>query len=485
MIHSIYTQIHNADLVSCDKKGTVIKSEPIPLLKTNYLDEFRTELEKAKVRKNLGIADEHSLQWGNISGILEDQKDLINYIESKWIYSNDISEDIIDVKTALDYAIYFISNYKTNDELTNQLVEQMEEVKIQLESFSDYNLENDTNITNILNKLENINEQITNLNKSLLEINVDQNILNWIKSNLGEGLEYSDKINITLSTKEDNAVKFEQGLYVKDFTNDIKNLTDKQSEFENELNGLDVYDTTLSEETTAPITIGGISLGTSVSSLKGKSFVEILDQLIFPTQVRDLVYPTLNYTSIPTLIKVGSPINKPELIFIQGDAGQEIERTDTLIFNGQVTDNYNQLGTYIYQGFVSYEAGEYLIDNKGQITDKRIEAGSLNTELSIATTYPWYSGNIDSILEQELVKFNYNTNPITISMSGKAIIKLPGSNSTIESFKVNGGLGFLDVDMSGWEESTEEQFGITYKVWTKKDEYSAILPHQISFKLSL
>jgi hypothetical protein len=35
------------------------------------LGEYRTELEKAKVRKNLGIADEISLQWGNISGFIE------------------------------------------------------------------------------------------------------------------------------------------------------------------------------------------------------------------------------------------------------------------------------------------------------------------------------------------------------------------------------------------------------------------------------
>nr|DAX09097.1 MAG TPA: hypothetical protein [Bacteriophage sp.] len=50
-------------------------------------------------------------------------------------------------------------------------------------------------------------------------------------------------------------------------------------------------------------------------------------------------------------------------------------------------------------------------------------------------------------------------------------------------FKVNGGLGFLDVDLTGWDISTENISGFTYKVWTKKDSYSAILPHQLKFTL--
>jgi hypothetical protein len=49
-----------------------MSSDQTPLIKTKYLSEFRTELEKAKVRKNLGIADDASLLWGNIDGVIED-----------------------------------------------------------------------------------------------------------------------------------------------------------------------------------------------------------------------------------------------------------------------------------------------------------------------------------------------------------------------------------------------------------------------------
>jgi hypothetical protein len=86
MIQSIYSSVSNADTVSC-KKGTIIKSDPIPLLKDKFLGEYRTELEKAKVRKNLGIPDENALEWGNISGFVEKQTDLVDYVESKWNYT--------------------------------------------------------------------------------------------------------------------------------------------------------------------------------------------------------------------------------------------------------------------------------------------------------------------------------------------------------------------------------------------------------------
>lgn len=77
MIQPIYTSVSNADIVSCGKRGSIIKSDPIPLLRDNYLGEYRTELEKAKVRKNLGILDSQVLKWGNISGYIEKQEDLV------------------------------------------------------------------------------------------------------------------------------------------------------------------------------------------------------------------------------------------------------------------------------------------------------------------------------------------------------------------------------------------------------------------------
>jgi len=46
--------------------------QPVPLLRTNYLSEFRTEIEKAQARRNLGIADETTMKWGSMSGYVEE-----------------------------------------------------------------------------------------------------------------------------------------------------------------------------------------------------------------------------------------------------------------------------------------------------------------------------------------------------------------------------------------------------------------------------
>lgn len=48
----------------------------------NYLGEYKTEVEKSRVRHNLGIPDEFSLQWGNIEGFIENQEDLNQILSS-------------------------------------------------------------------------------------------------------------------------------------------------------------------------------------------------------------------------------------------------------------------------------------------------------------------------------------------------------------------------------------------------------------------
>lgn len=50
------------------------------LLRRNYLGEYKTEIDKARVRKNLGIPDEFSMKWGNIEGLIEQQSDLMQII---------------------------------------------------------------------------------------------------------------------------------------------------------------------------------------------------------------------------------------------------------------------------------------------------------------------------------------------------------------------------------------------------------------------
>jgi hypothetical protein len=61
----------------------------------------------------------------------------------------------------------------------------------------------------------------------------------------------------------------------------------------------------LSDDSSVPTKVGGIEVGTTVASLKGKTIIEILDAMLFPTMVRDLIYPKIQYSSVNNLVKVG------------------------------------------------------------------------------------------------------------------------------------------------------------------------------------
>lgn len=60
---------------------------------TNFLGEFRTEVDKARARFNLGIPDEYNFNWGNIKGSVTDQPDLVNVFTQQ---KNDYTEKYQD-----------------------------------------------------------------------------------------------------------------------------------------------------------------------------------------------------------------------------------------------------------------------------------------------------------------------------------------------------------------------------------------------------
>jgi hypothetical protein len=99
-------------------------------------------------------------------------------------------------------------------------------------------------------------------------------------------------------------------------------------------------------------------------------------------------------------------------------------------------------------------------------------------------TYPWFAGSVENgVLKQVLVPVNEVSGFLDFSLTKHGVIKIPGTRSVIHSFRVDSGLGYLDVDMDGWTESQEVINGVTYKVYTKIDNYAAILPHRINFTI--
>ena len=155
MIQSIYAAVSNGNNVHCGKRIPKYQAQPIPLMKSNYLGEFRTQLEKAKARKNLGIGDEFLLTWGNITGRIEDNKDLTTFIENQWKYeyvSPYIQKEIKNVKQALDYALYYVSTYEANDQAVNNLSQKFDTLTSHVNEVQEQLQNNiDTNSTSISN----------------------------------------------------------------------------------------------------------------------------------------------------------------------------------------------------------------------------------------------------------------------------------------------------------------------------------------------
>lgn len=481
-------------------------------MKSNYLGEFRTQLEKAKARRNLGIGDEYTLTWGNITGHIEDNTDLVKFIENQWKYeyvSPYIQQEIKNVKQALDYALYYVSTYEANDQQVHELSQQFDtltgHVNNLVEGLQEQINTHDSSIGNIQDNIEAINQEISSINSALQNINVDKNIHDWVEQNInnsstiyfkdvtetvidpdtGEETEVVafQVMEIKISQEEKNALMIkEDGLYVKDYTQDINDIREHQGQVDQSLTDLK-YNTDLPDSTTSPV-----HEGVTVEQLKNKSMSEILDEVLFPAEVRELVEPAISYSDIATLVEINNPIVYPEVEYLAGDAGETTASSNTLTLGGDEYngDYYNQIGTYIFTAIVQYDAGEYLKNNRGETTNIRVEAGAISTTKSVKVTYPWFAGNVESgVTKQRLVPVGEPSGILDFSLNKHAIIKLPGANTTITSFRVDSGLGYLDVDMDGWNQTTESLNGVTYKVWTKTDSYAAILPHRINFTIRM
>ena len=500
MIQSIYAAVSNGNNVHCGKRIPKYQAQPIPLMKSNYLGEFRTQLEKAKARKNLGIGDEFLLTWGNITGRIEDNKDLTTFIKNQWKYeyvSPHIQQEIKNVKQALDYALYYVSTYEANDEAVHNLSQKFDtltshvnEVQEQLQN--NINL-NSTRISDIQNNIQSINNLISDINEDLKTINVDENIYNWVKQNLEQSStiyfkEITDAeevtfqiIEVKISQEEKNALIIkEDGIYVEDFSQDINSIKEHQIQIDDSLIDLK-YNTELPDSTTSTT-----HKGITVEQLKNKSMSEILDEVLFPAEVRDLVMPTISYSDIEELVEINTPVYFPNIEYLAGDAGETISQTNILTFRGleYTEDYYSNVGTYTFTGTIQYGDGEYLKNNREEVTDIRVESGEVSTTKNVKVTYPWFAGSTeDGVQKQILVPINEVSGYIDISLSKHAVIKIPGAKSTLNSFRVDSGLGYLDVDISGWEQTQEYINEVPYKVWTKKDEYVAILPHKVNFTI--
>lgn len=322
-------------------------------------------------------------------------------------------EQITSIYEALDYALTLAKSYQDK-----KIEEQIETIKANINQLTSTITNQGGELSTLKELVNTINTQVGTLNGQLANLNVDDKIEAWIRAHSGSvALNEESKLDFAISQAEGNAIKSnEDGLYVEN-------------------SAAAVYKSELSDNIKMNTSVGGLKQGTKVSDLKGKAFSTILDKLLFPVLVRELVQPYVVSNVSSQLVEVGSPIIPASTTFIKGDAGDVTSKTDSITHNDQTytESTYTELGDYTYKVVIDYSAGEYLIDDRGQTTDKRIEAGSINkTVATISATYPWYYNTHKGTL----VKYGTQSDIIEINLSGKAVIKIPGINSTLNSLKV-------------------------------------------------
>lgn len=219
MLNHTYTSVKNANLVDCGKKQH-ISSQPSPLLKDNFLGEFRTELDKKKVLANLGIATSLSLEWEYIKGDIGRSVALMQELDSRTKYVSEI------------------------DGFQKTLIEGVKYLESVIGGEQDAETEQDERIAKLEEATSILNTSLTDLQTYLSEtIEVD---LNKVKEDLETITTKVSNITelIQVSTKEGNALVLLSGegeefpgLYVPDLSQDVQdaqtNITDLRTDVDN------------------------------------------------------------------------------------------------------------------------------------------------------------------------------------------------------------------------------------------------------------
>lgn len=97
---------------SCACSHKTVETNDEKYFKVSQLfSELRTEYDKHIARQNLGLSDSDSLLWGNLKGTLENQKDLITFV------NNTIQEQVNLIKSDYNSKILELLN-KINNSLS-------------------------------------------------------------------------------------------------------------------------------------------------------------------------------------------------------------------------------------------------------------------------------------------------------------------------------------------------------------------------------
>ena len=227
MLNHTYTSIKNANLV--DSGNTQhITSQPSALIKSNYLGEFRTELDKKKVLANLGIATSLSLEWEYIKGDIGRSAALMQEFDARTNYISQLDGLSKTVADGIRYLESIIGSEEDVETEQNSKIEALEtsfqDLQTSINGLKDY-LDNtvDVNIETLNQTLETISEKVNNIT-TLIQV--------------------SSKAGNALSLVGDSDVEEGEttGLYVPDLSPDMETAKTDIEELQSNVNSiLDTY----------------------------------------------------------------------------------------------------------------------------------------------------------------------------------------------------------------------------------------------------
>ena len=208
MLNHTYTSVNNANLVDCGKKQH-ISSQPSPLLKDNFLGEFRTELDKKKVLANLGIATDLVLEWENIKGDIGKNEAFIKELDARTKYISALDGLSKTLAEGIAYLENIVGGDQDAESIQNNRIQVLETAKQSIE----------TEISNIKNYLSGtIDGSIASLQISIQAIDKQLTNINSL---------------ITVSKQAENALELLEGetsgLYVPDLSGRLKTTEESVS----------------------------------------------------------------------------------------------------------------------------------------------------------------------------------------------------------------------------------------------------------------
>lgn len=233
MLNHTYTSVKNANLVDCGKKQH-IPSQPFPLLRDNFLGEYRTELDKKKVLANLGIATDLSLEWEYIKGDIGRSQALMEELDSRTKYISKIDGFYKTVIEGIEYLETVVGGEQEGEEEQNDRLTALEqsskELRDSLNTLKTYIAETvDINIETLQENLNTVTEKVNNIT-NLIQVSTKANNALILIPEGSEDLQEGET----------------PGLYVPDLSEEVSTATQNIEKLQE--NVQDILDTYVTKE---------------------------------------------------------------------------------------------------------------------------------------------------------------------------------------------------------------------------------------------